>query len=317
MTSALIFLSGLALLYFGGEGLVRGAAAIGMRVGMSPLLAGLTIVAFATSAPELAISVHAAMRGAPGLAVGNIIGSNICNITLILGVTALVAPPRLREILVRRDAMLMILATLLVPGLLLDGELTRAEGSLLTISIVGYVWLSVWHATSQRHIDPFESSTVPILSEHLLINLTVSVASVGLLVLGSELFVRSSISIAMALGVPSAVVGLSAAALATSLPELSACVVAARHGHPEMAAGNLVGSNIFNLLMIPGITSLLRPLSIGGVTHIDLVTMIVTTLLAIGMMLTKMRVDRREGSLLVLVYLGYQYWLLGGIERLI
>jgi len=308
MTTTVYFLAGLGLLYGGGEGLVRGAAAIGMRLGMSPLVAGLTIVALATSAPELAVSVGAALRNSPGLAVGNVVGSNICNITLVAGMTALVKPPKLKDQLIRRDVMVMVLATLLVPALLLDGELLRAEGALLTMSIVGYISLTVWHARSKRRIDPFESSSVPLLSEHVIINVVVITISIGMLVLGSEWFVRASVVIAVTLGISPAVVGLTAAALATSLPELTASIIAARHGHPEMAAGNLIGSNIANLLLILGTTSLIRPLSMDGVTFVDIGVMIVTSLAAVGMMVTKTRIERREGAILVATYVGYVAW---------
>jgi cation:H+ antiporter len=313
MVTALYFLSGLALLFLGGEALVRGAAAIGMRIGMTPLVAGLTIVAFATSAPELAVSLDAALRGAPGLAVGNVIGSNICNITLVAGIAAVVKPARLRDQLIRRDVLVMLMSTLLVPGLLLDGALTRVEGGLLLIGIIGYVGLTVWHARTNRHIDPFESISVPLLSEHLLINLGVTSVGVAMLIFGSRLFVAGSVDIALLLGVPAAVVGLSAAALGTSLPEVSASVVSARHGHPEMAAGNVIGSNIFNLLLILGGTSVVRPLSTDGVGAVDLGVMIGVSVLALALMLTKSRIERHEGGLMVAVYIGYLVWLFGSL----
>lgn len=309
LTTVLLFVFGLLLLFIGGEGLVRSAAAIGMRIGMTPLIAGLTIVAFATSAPELAVSIGAAFNDVPGLAVGNVIGSNICNITFVAGIVAMVKPPRLKGQLINRDVLIMILSTLLVPGLLLDGSISRPEGVLLSASLVGYVILTVWHARSNRHIDPFESTSVPLLSEHILINLVVASISVGLLVLGSEWLVQSSVDIATRLGVSSAVVGLSAAALGTSLPELSASIVAARHGHPEMAAGNLIGSNIFNLLLILGATALISPLSVGGVTFVDLTFMICVSIVALALMVTKTRIERLEGGILVAVYLAYMIWL--------
>jgi cation:H+ antiporter len=276
---------------------------------MSPLIAGLTIVAFATSAPELAVSIDAALSGAPGLAVGNVVGSNICNLTLVAGTAALIKPPMLRDQLIRRDVLVMIMATFLVPGLLLDGVIERIEAVLLTASLIGYVALTVWHARSNRHVDPFESSSVPLLSEHLLINMTLTTISVGLLVLGSEWFVAASVDIALVIGVPPAVVGLSAAALGTSLPELSASVIAARHGHPEMAAGNLIGSNVFNLLLILGLTSLIRPLSVGGVGYVDLILMITISVVSVLLMMTKSRVERHEGALLIATYFGYLIWL--------
>jgi cation:H+ antiporter len=308
MTTIALFLLGLAMLYFGGEGLVRGAAAIGVRLQMSPLVVGLTLVAFSTSAPELAISVGAALKDIPGLAVGNVVGSNICNLALIFGLVAIVKPAPVRQAIVRRDVLVMALTTLLVPGLLLDGMLTRIEGILLTLSIAVYIGLTIWHSRATRESEQTESS-VPMFSESLLINLLLCVGSLTMLVFGSEFFVDASVSIAAMIGVPPAIVGLSAAALGSSLPELTASIISARHGHPEMAVGNLIGSNIFNLLLILGVTSTLRPLSIGSVTVVDFATMILVTALALTIMLTRARVDRREGIVLVSVYGLYLGWL--------
>jgi len=309
--TGLYFISSLALLYMGGEGLVRGAAALGMRFGLSPLVAGLTIIAFATSAPELAVSVEAALRDVPGLAVGNVVGSNICNIALVLGITALIKPPRLRETVIRRDVLFMIICTLFVPALLMDHRLSRAEGALLTIGIVCYTVLTVWHARTRRRRGITHQSKVPTWSDAISVNCVISIVSLGLLVYGSDMLVRASVEIATALGVSSAVVGLSAAALGTSLPELTTSVIAARHNEPEMAAGNLIGSNIFNLLLVLGTTSLIRPLSSNEITLIDLGVMIGVSLLALVFMITKTRVERREGAILVVIYFCYMAWLFG------
>jgi cation:H+ antiporter len=303
------FLAGLALLYLGGEGLVRGAAAIGIRLHMSPTVIGLTIVAFATSAPELAISVGAALRGLPGLAVGNVVGSNICNLAFVLGLTTLVSPAQTRMALMRRDALVMAIVTLLVPGLLLDMELARLEGALLVLCITAYIFLTVWHTRSTRHLRHKDENTVPILSQSILANLVLASISLALLVFGSELFVGASVELATLIGVSPAVVGLSAAALGSSLPELTASLISARHGHPEMAVGNLIGSNIFNLLMVLGVTAVARPLSSAGISIVDLGLMVFVTMLALGFMLTKAKIERPEGAVLVAIYIGYMGWL--------
>jgi len=306
---ALAFLAGIALLYGGGELLVRAASAIGQKLHMSPLVAGLTIVAFATSAPELAISAGAAINDLPGLAIGNVIGSNICNLGLILGITAIIKPAPVRHTLVRRDVLVMAITTLLVPGLLLDGELARIEGTLLVLAISAYIVLTVWHSRSTRSQRRADEHSVPKLSESMLLNLAFAVAGILLLVGGSQLFVDSSVAIAELIGVPAAVVGLSAAAFGSSLPELTASIIAAKHGQPEMAAGNLIGSNIFNLLMILGVTSLIRPLEMRSVTNFDLGVMIGVSALALALMLTRARVGRGEGAVLVTIYSLYMVWL--------
>jgi len=302
------FVGGLLCLFLGGEGLVRGAAALGLRMGMSPLVSGLTIIAFATSAPELAVSLDATLRGVPNLAVGNVVGSNICNIALILGITALLKPPRLREYVIRHDVLVMILCTLIVSALLLDQQLGRTEGGLLTASVAIYVSLTVWHARSTRHRRR-PASRVPLLSEALWVNFAITAGSIAVLVIGSDLFVLASIDVATALGISTAVIGLTAAAFATSLPELVTCIIAARHNEPEMAAGNLIGSNIFNLLLILGATSLVRPLSSDGVGVIDLAVMVAVSLLALAFMMTKQRVERFEGIILIVIYGTYMAWL--------
>ncbi len=303
------FLGGLALLYVGGETLVSAAAGLGKRLHMSPLVAGLTIVAFATSAPELAISVSAATNDLPGLAIGNVIGSNICNIALILGVVTILKPSPIRQALVRRDVLVLTITTLLVPGLLLDGSLARAEGALLFLGIVAYNFLTVWHARATRSQRSPDEHTVPTLTENTVLNVVLAAVGVLLLVSGSRLFVDASVTIAAVLGVPTAVVGLSAAALGSSLPELTASIIAARHGQPEMAAGNLIGSNIFNLLLILGATSLVQPLTMRSVTTIDLAAMILITGLALALMLTRARLERYEGVVLVTVYFAYMIWI--------
>lgn len=304
MTSALSFLAGLGLLYIGGEGLVRSAATIGVRLGLTPLVAGLTLVGFATSAPELAVSVDAALRGEPGLSVGNVVGSNICNLALIMGIAALVKPAAVRGSLNRQDVIVMLASTLLVPLLFIDMTLVRTEGAVLVAGIALYLAVSVRQARRGEHPDAGQSN-MPALSPSMAVNLIVAAVSLGLLVVGSELFVAASVDIALVLGVSSGIVGLSAAALGTSLPELSTSIACARHGHPEMAAGNLIGSNIFNLLLILGATSLIRPLTPDGVGVIDLGVMIGVSVLALGLMLGKPRVERRDGALLLIVYVVY------------
>jgi len=305
----IFFFAGLALLYIGGELLVRAAAALGKRLHMSPLVAGLTIVAFATSAPELAISLDAAINDLPALAIGNVVGSNICNLALILGIVTIVKPAPVRQTLVRRDVLVMSITTLLVPGLLLDGQLARVEGVLLVLSMVAYIVLTVWHARATRHERSPDEHSVPTLSENWGLNVLLALFGVGLLVSGSRLFVESSVSIAELIGVPAGVVGLSAAAFGSSLPELTASIIAARHGQPEMAAGNLIGSNIFNLLLILGLTSLVRPLEMRSITVVDLGVMIAITALALALMLTRARLQRREGLVLVSAYAVYMAWL--------
>lgn len=310
-TTALLFTVGLALLYAGGEGLIRSAATLGMRFGMTPIVAGLTIVAFSTSAPELAVSLDAALEGIPGLAVGNVVGSNICNIALILGLTALIRPPELRNNLILRDVHVMLFSSFLIPAMLLiDGSLSRLEGVLLLVGIVSYVFVTVRGAEHtadvaaevEAHADTLFGRSIPV-------NVLLAAISVLCLVYGSRFFVSAAVEIATTLGVPEAVVGLSAAALGTSIPELAASIIAAKGGRSEMAAGNLIGSNIFNLLLILGATAVVQPLTLGGITVLDMAVMIGVTLLALVFILGTPRLGRGPGAILVSCYVGYMVWL--------
>lgn len=311
ITTALLFTVGLALLYAGGEGLIRSAATLGMRFGMTPIVAGLTIVAFSTSAPELAVSLDAALEGIPGLAVGNVVGSNICNIALILGLTAMIRPPALRNDLVLRDVHVMLFSSFLIPAMLLvDGSLSRLEGVLLLVGIVSYVFVTVRGAEHtadvaaevEAHADTLFGRSIPV-------NVLIAAISVLCLVYGSRFFVSAAVEIATTLGVPEAVVGLSAAALGTSIPELAASIIAAKGGRSEMAAGNLIGSNIFNLLLILGATAVVQPLTLGGITVLDMAVMIGVTLLALVFILGTPRLGRGAGAILFSCYVGYMVWL--------
>jgi len=306
MIAAAMFLGGLALLYVGGEALVRGASAIGVRIGMSPMIVGLTIVAFATSAPELAVALGAALRDAPGLAVGNVVGSNICNLTLIVGIVVLLSRPSLREKLIRLELIVLSTSTLLAAVLLLDEHVSRSEGLILVTGIVIYIAIAVWRLQSKNGVslEDLESS-VPIMSGRLSTQVLISAAGVGALILGSDWLVDSCVTIATSLGIAPAVVGLTVAAFGTSLPEIAASVVAARHGHPDLAAGNLIGSNIFNLLVVLGSTAIVRPLGLGFVTQTDIVIMCLTTFLSLGMMLFRPSLNRYDGAFLIIVYTAY------------
>jgi cation:H+ antiporter len=303
------FFGGVALLYAGGELLVRAAAALGRRAKLSPLVAGLTLVACATSAPELAISLDAALSNLPGLAIGNVIGSNTCNLALILGLVALVRPASVRHTLARRDVLVMSVTTMLVPGLLLDGSLARHEGALLVLGFTAFIVLAVWQARATHRQRSVDEHRIPILTDKIWVNFVIAAAGILILVVGSRIFVAASVTIADFFGVPAAVVGLSVAAVGSSLPELTASIVSARHGQSEMAIGNLIGSNIFNLLLILGTTAVVQPLEMRAVTQIDLAVMIGVTMLALVLMLTRARLARIEGAILLAVYALYMAWL--------
>ena len=208
-----------------------------------------------------------------------------------------------------RDLIVMSIATVGVSLMLLNGYLGRIEGVFLLLCIATYISWTVSHTRRTRSQRAHDESVVPQITENPLFNILLAVGGVAILVVGSELLVESSVRIAESIGVPNAVVGLSAAALGSSLPELTATVISARHGQPEMAAGNLVGSNIFNLLLILGATSVVRPLEMRSVTGIDIAVMILVTALAIALILARRLLGRREGGILVSTYCLYIVWL--------
>jgi cation:H+ antiporter len=250
----LMFLVGLVILVAGGEFLVRGASAIARAFHLSPLLIGLTIVGFGTSAPELIVSVQAALAGQPGIAIGNVIGSNISNVLLILGVSALIAPLIIPGRKLWRDLGFMLAATAAVWIMLLDGQITRTDGLILMIGLLAFLTVA-FIAGSGHPPEPGHETFGPNWKPWVM----TGAGLVGL-VIGARLLVDSATTIARDFGIPEAVIGLTIVAVGTSLPELVTSVIAAFRKHTEIAVGNIVGSNVFNLFGILGITALIAPI---------------------------------------------------------
>ena len=249
-----LIIAGFALLLFGGEAVVRGSVALAQRLGVSPLIVGLTIVGFGTSLPEMVVSVNAALVGSPGLAVGNVVGSNIANILLILGVAAIIAPIAVHPDAVRRDMIGMATVTLIYVVLGMTGQIVLWQGVLMLVALAAYIGFTVWHdnktndAVAELHRDEAaEMGVIPLR--------TVSIAGIivtGLfaVVVGAEWLVTGATSLATAFGVPDEVIGLTIVAFGTSLPELATSIVAAYRGHADVCVGNVLGSNLFNLLVL-------------------------------------------------------------------
>ncbi len=311
-----LLLLGGVLLYFGAEWLVRGAAGIARSLGVRPLVIGLTVVAYGTSAPELAVGVRAALAGKGDLAFGNAIGSNIANLGLILGATALIAPPRVDPSLIRREVPVLVAATLLVPLALLDGRLAPWEGLTFIALALTYTVHAVRSAhavaTTPAHAPEAaasaeaegEAAAAPAQSRSALA--TLAVLGLALLVGGGELFVRGATGLASALGVSDRVIGLTVIAVGTSLPELAASLVAALRGHSALAVGNVVGSNIFNLLLILGAAGAVRGVDVDvWASRFDLLALIGFTLFAAFALRGDRRLSRPEGALLLAGYVGF------------
>lgn len=306
----LFFLAaGLALLFAGAELLVRGAAALALRGGISPLVVGLTVVAFGTSAPELVVSVQAALDGVGGIAAGNVVGSNIANVGLILGVAAMIRPLRVEAQLVRLDMPLLIGASGLLAFLLWDQALARSEGLLLLAGFFGYVGFTLWMARRNPLATPDEP--LPSVRGTVWRDLGFVLAGLAALVLGSQGLVRGAVAIAEAAGLPPAVIGLTLVAVGTSLPELATSAVAAYRGAGDLAIGNVVGSNLFNALGILGTAAVVRPLDVSGLDGLNLGTMLLMAVLMLPLAWSGFVLSRREGALLVVLYSAYTVLLLG------
>lgn len=310
MNDALLLVLGGFCLYVGAEWLVRGASGLAAMLGVRPLVIGLTVVAYGTSAPELVVGVGAALSQKGAIALGNSVGSNIANIGLILGLTALIAPPTVERSLRRRDLPVLAASTLAVPVVLLDGRVSRWEaGSLLFCAFAYSAWTLITAKAQNRSAleavrDASEGAGGPAPRKRLAL---VATTVVGLLALlgGGKVFVDGAVGVARVLGMSERVVGLTIVAVGTSVPELMTSVIAARRGHPDVAVGNVVGSNIFNTLLILGAAGL-----VGSVSQplrevwLDLTALVALTTVGLIAML-KPRITRRVGALLVCSYVAF------------
>ncbi len=309
---ALYIIGGSIGLFIGAESLVRGASSLAIRLGISPLVVGLTVVAFATSSPEMVVSIKAAIEENPGIVVGNVVGSNICNIALILGVAAMVSPLSVKTQVIKREIPIMIIVSVILLLILLDDTITRVEGVFLVIGIITYIILgynySVKEKDNKEVIKEFQE-IIPKSPYKVWQSLVLMTVGLGLLVVGSNLFVDGAVAIAENFGVSQAVIGLTVVALGTSLPELTTSIVASFKNENDIAIGNAVGSNVFNILSILGVSSLVRPIADTGVTMIDLSIMMFFTILILPLSRSKFTLRRWEGALLFCGYVAYIFYL--------
>lgn len=301
-------LAGLALLYYGAEFLVKGGVRIAAKMKISPLVVGLTLVAFATSAPELVVSTDSALKGFGNISIGNVVGSNICNIALILGVCAMITPLTVNKQLFKLDVPLMIASALVLSLFCLMSEgLTRWQGLLFFAGIITYTWYSIYSARKSGAENEVreEDNSGRVITAILLV-----AVGLGALVGGAKLFVNAAVFMAKLCKVSDAVIGLTVVAVGTSLPELATSVVAAIKGEKDIAIGNVVGSNIFNVLAICGIAPLIAPIHAPGISIVDMAVMLFVSTLLFPMMKTGMSISRKEGALLFLIYTGYTAYLI-------
>jgi len=306
---------GLALLSFGADWLVKGASDMAVKVGISPLVVGLTVVAFGTSAPELIVSLKANLQPipAPDLAVGNIVGSNICNIALLLGLAALIRPFVVHSQVVKRELPILLIVTGAFVWMIWNYELSRWEGLAMAATIAIYVVVSIRlaranpedpaapHELPEANVAPGSSTTLKSLGWVVL--------GLAGLIFGADRLVTSGVELATIFGVPQVVIGLTLVAIGTSLPELATTIAAARRGETDLIAGNLIGSNLFNILVVMGVTSAVKPISLKVLNWVDLAVMGGFTLLLVPFLMRGRRLNRIEGSVMVVGYFVYCIYL--------
>lgn len=299
----LLFVVGLTTLTLGADWLVTGASRVATRHGVSPLMVGLTIVAFGTSAPELVVSTAASFQGKGGLAVGNIMGSTVANVGLIVGIGALIRPIEVHQRLLQRETPLLVFVLLIVMVLSFNGELGRLDGVLLLAGFSFYLYrLRRWWTSSalprEAMIDPG-----PALEGRTYVNWVRVILGLTLLVLGAGWLVESAINLARILEVPEEVIGATAVAIGTSLPELASTIAAAIRGMGDIAMGNIIGSNIFNLGLVLGSAALVNPLQLAPFTVVaEVVPALVFCLALIPLAISGSKISRLEGGLLLVAY---------------
>ena len=314
----LLIILGIVLVLKGADWLTEGAASLARKFNVPEIVIGLTIVAAGTSAPELFVSVASALQDTPDLAVGNVVGSNIMNTLLIVGVTAVVAPMTISRATVAKDIPFSAVASLLLIVLCLDtfasidiagNMLSRIDGFIMLAGFTLFMVYTFSVAKSSPSADDARDKAVtPVWKSLLFI-----VIGLACLVVGSDVFVSSASSVAEQLGVSQSVIGLTIVAGGTSLPELATSVVAARKGQSAIAIGNVIGSNVFNILLILGVTSVICPMQIGGITIVDMGVMLLSVLLVWLFSFTRYTVEKWEGVVLTLIYVAYTGWLLYNI----
>ncbi|MCV0367303.1 MAG: calcium/sodium antiporter [Nitrosopumilus sp.] len=300
--------AGLTMLYFGGDWLVKGSIALSNKLGISQLVIGLTVVAFGTSAPELAVSISSAMQGLSDIALGNVVGSNIVNIGAILGMSAIISPIIVSKSAIRKEVPIMIGISFLLLGIILDGKIDFVDGALFVIGIIVFTGYS--YRSSKKDTDTQVIPASQILQKNVFSKSIIFII-VGLLLLtgGSFLTVDNVVIIGASFGISELFMGLTVVAIGTSLPELITSVVAARKGHADLSVGNIIGSNIFNILAILGISSLISGITVTEQVLVDVGIMLAFSLVLIPIMRSGFVISRREGVILVAGYVVYVIFL--------
>ncbi len=323
LTHILFFVLGLGALVLGAEALVRGASKIALSLGISPLVVGLTIVAMGTSSPEIAVSVGAVLNGSTDIAVGNVVGSNIFNVLLILGLSALITPLVVHSQIIRQEVPIMIGASLILAVMASDGRLSRPEAALLVALLVGYMLFLVRQSRAEtaETRDEFEGAATrreANWDSHWTVQLVLIVAGLALLVVGSNWLVDAAVVFARALGVSDLVIGLTIIAAGTSMPEVATSIMAAIRGERDIAVGNVIGSNTFNILGCLGISGIVSSSGLGiapAVLNFDLWVMLAVAVACLPVFMLRRQIGRRRGLLFLAFYAAYVVYLILGAQQ--
>jgi cation:H+ antiporter len=318
---ALSLIGGLILLVVGGDSLVRGASKLALAFGLSPLVIGLTVVAFGTSAPELAVSIKASLSGSADIAVGNVLGSNILNVLFILGLSAAITPLVVAQQMVRKEVPIMIGASLIAYGMAFNRTISRVEGVLLFIGIIAYTWMAVRSTFKEKkaikdeyaqEIDERSEAKVAKTLKSIVASLAFVLGGLVILVFGSELLVKAAVELARGWGISELVIGLTIVAAGTSLPEVAASTIAAIKGERDIAVGNAVGSNIFNLLSVLGLSSIISPSGLPvseGALSFDFPIMIAAAIACLPVFYIGYSISRWRGFMFLGYYIAYTIYL--------
>ncbi len=315
LQQVLMFVLGLVVLVVGAELLVRGASRLATSFGVSPLVVGLTVVAFGTSAPEMAVSVGSALAGSPDLAIGNVVGSNIANILLILGISALITPLLVDEQIIRQEIPIMIGVSALLVVMALDGRLSLLESAILFGLVLAYtLFLVVQSRRASKGVQNEFETGIPTSTwdRHWSVQLTLIAVGLAMLVVGADWLVDAAVAFARAFGVSDLVIGLTIVAVGTSMPEIATSIVAAMRGQRDIAVGNVVGSNVFNILAVLGLTGIVSgaglPVS-EAARNFDLWVMLAVAFACLPIMITGREIARWEGGIFLGYYVAYTAWL--------
>ncbi|MED5515865.1 MAG: calcium/sodium antiporter [SAR324 cluster bacterium] len=311
MLITIYILGGLVLLFFGADWLVKGATSLALNLGLSPLIVGLTVVALGTSVPEALVSVRSAIDHQGGIAIGNVVGSNILNIALILGLSALFTPLKVDSHLVKADVPLLAGATFMLFVLLEDFHISRMEGGFLLMCIAGYITgniMTVKRTTPEE--NKIEGLDIPDTPDKNILRV-IALLIVGIISLGfgANFLVTGAVDLARIWGLSEALIGLTIVSIGTGTPELATALMAAYRKSSDLAIGNAVGSNLFNIMFVLGLAALVAPLDAKGINSSDLYVMLAVTILLLPTVKTGLVLDRKEGFLFLAIYTGYLYYL--------